>query len=62
MMGLVQQNRWQIAIAAVGIILSWAGEAFYSGGDAGKEVSKEEAKELIKRILALINMSLDDII
>lgn len=45
----------------MGLALSWAGAAMAEESEAGTEITKEEVKDLIRKVLALLGMSLDDL-
>lgn len=61
-MGQIQRNRWTLAIQVMGIVIAWAGNAFDKNSEDGGKVSKAEAVDLVKQILACVGLNLDDIV
>ena len=57
----IKTNKWQFVFAMLGVALSWAGMAMSADSEEGKNISKAEVKDLIQKVLALIGMSLDDL-
>jgi len=56
-MGKTKTNRFSFVIALLGIAIAWFSTAYQD-----EEITQEEVKELIRQILGLLNMSLDDIV
>lgn len=54
-------SRYTLVFAILGVAMSWAAKVTAKSSEAGSKISKAEALDLVKRILKVIGMSLEEV-